>query len=263
MAAKLAPLIARARAEYPGIELSDDAFVAYLERVRPLAELQSLDALHAGDLLLAAGCVAKSDVALEIFEKKLVPELRAALRTVDPSPSFGDEILQKLREKLLVGEEPRITSYAGTGPLGGWLRVAALREAISQRRSGWREVPVEDGLAAVPHGGRSPEQDIAHRQHAEVFQRALRAAVAARPSRDRALLRYYYSDGVGVEELGRIYRVHASTVSRWLAQARDAILADTRKQLAAALAQSEAHVDSLLGLTHSLEVSLDTLLRSS
>lgn len=65
------------------------------------------------------------------------------------------------------------------------------------------------------------------------------------------------------QELGRIYRVHASTVSRWLAQAREAILLDTRKKLAAALAQSEGQVESLLGLTHSLEVSLNTLLRSA
>lgn len=263
---KLAPFIARARAECPQVLLADDAFVAYLASVRPLAELAALDKVHAGDLLLAAGCVQKLAPALELFEQRFVPDLRQALRTVDPSPSFADEILQQVRDKLLVGDgdaPARLSRYSGSGPLGGWLRVVALREAISKRRENWREVPAEAGLATLAHGGRSPEQDVAFKQHEIALQSALRAAVAAQPSRTRALLRYYYCDGVGVEELGKIYRVHASTVSRWLAQARDDIHSDTRRRLAEALRQNESQVESTLGLARSLEVSLDTLLRST
>lgn len=259
--------LARARAECPEVALDDAAFIAHLEQVRPLAELAASTSVAAGDLRLAAGCVAGDPAALALFERRFVPDLRAALRTVDPDQSFGDEIVQRLRDKLFVSQgdgapAPRLLRYSGSGPLGGWLRVVALREAITARRHAWREVPLEAGFADAAHGARTPEQELAHREHASSFQAALRAAIAAQPSRSRALLRYYYSDGVGVEELGAIYRVHASTASRWLAQAREAILVETRRRLAAALAQSESQVESLLGLAKSLEVSLGTLLRS-
>lgn len=262
---KLAPFMARARAECPQVALADDELLAHLASVRPLAELLAEEPSHAGDLLLAAGCLRRVDAALHLFEARFVPDLRQALRTVDPSPSFGDEILQRLRDKLLVGDgdsPPRLARYSGNGPLGGWLRVVALREAISSTRQHRREVPVEQ-LVDLARTGRSPEQELAFKQHEAALTSALREAIAARPSRDRALLRYYYCDDVGVEELGRIYRVHASTVSRWLAAARDAILADTRKRLAAALRQGESQVESMLGLAGGLEVSLTSLLRSA
>jgi RNA polymerase sigma-70 factor (ECF subfamily) len=137
-----------------------------------------------------------------------------------------------------------------------------LRTAVSARRRGWREVPDDDGFDAVAHAARTPEQELAHREHGELFRTALREAIAAQSSRTRALLRYYYSDHAGVEELGKIYRVHASTASRWLAQAREEILVETRRRLAAALRRKEADVESLLGLSGSLDVSLNTLLRS-
>jgi RNA polymerase sigma-70 factor, ECF subfamily len=262
----LAPVIARARAECAEVAapLGDDELLAHLAAMRPLAELAAVaDTVHAGDLLLAAGCLRRVDAALRLFEVRFVPDLRQALRTVDPSPTFGDEVLQQVRHKLFVGDAPRIASYSGTGPLGGWLRVVALREAVSKTRQHRRETPVDDALAELAKTGRSPEQELAFRQHEVALTTALRAAMAARSSRERALLRYYYCDNVGVEELGRIYRVHASTVSRWLAQARDAILADTRQRLAAVLEQSESQVDSTLGLAGGLDVSLTSLLRSA
>src|SRR5260221_6854340 len=167
---------------------------------------------------------------------------------------------------LLVGDDAsnarRLARFAGTGPLAGWLRVVALRVAVDLRRKGWRELPVEDGLAKLAASG-TPQHALARAQHAAALRAALTAAVAAQRSRMRTLLRYYYLDGVGVEELGRLYRVHASTVSRWLSTTRDAILADTRHRLAASLALGESDVESMLNLSGSLEVSLDTLLRTT
>jgi hypothetical protein len=62
-------------------------------------------------------------------------------------------------------------------------------------------------------------------------------------------------------QLGRLYRVHASTISRWLSATREAIL-DTRRHLAEALAMQHGEVESLLGLSGSLDLSLSSLLRS-
>ncbi|HEY6032727.1 MAG TPA: helix-turn-helix domain-containing protein, partial [Kofleriaceae bacterium] len=80
--------------------------------------------------------------------------------------------------------------------------------------------------------------------------------------RTRAILRLYYADGHGVEDIGRIYNVHASTVSRWLDKARGDILAQTRADLIERLHTPASQIDSLLGHAASLEISLEGLLRS-
>jgi len=87
--------------------------------------------------------------------------------------------------------------------------------------------------------------------------------IASQPSRTRTLLRYYYSENVGVEELGALYRVNAGTASRWLAQARSAIFEETRRRLAEVLGASPSEIESHLGLVHSLDVSLGSLLRTT
>jgi hypothetical protein len=107
---------------------------------------------------------------------------------------------------------------------------------------------------------RAPEEALARREHAELLARALRETIAAQPSRTRAVLRYYYGDRIGNDEIGAIYHVHASTVSSWLASARDAILAGTRKPLASEVGIAASEVDQLLGVTTSPEVRLQTLL---
>ncbi len=265
--ARITALCARARLECPELALGDDALGAHLVAIHgdALAALD-LDQLHAGDLRLVAACLQADPAALDLLDRRYLRGLTGVLRTVDPSPSFADEVIQVVRHKLLVadGATPaRLASYAGTGPLGGWLRVTALRTALGLRRQNWREVPVEDRLAMVEHGARTPQQDVAHAQHAAALREALTAAVATQPSRMRTLLRYYYLDGVGVEELGRLYRVHASTVSRWLSSTREAILDETRRRIAASLALAESEVESMLGLSGSLEISLGTLLRTN
>lgn len=251
-------VVARARAERPELTIDDARLRAHIEAVTAPARLATA---HAGDLALACGCAAGDVASLRAFEAEHGAMLAAAVRAVDPNPGAIDEVLQELRQRLFVadGEQPaRIYRYAGTGPLGGWLRVAAVRLAIDLRRRGWREVALED---AMVHAAAS-DDDPAGRHDLAVVRAALRAAIVAQPSRSRTLLRYYYGEQVGVVELGRLYRVNASTVSRWLSQARDAIFAETRRKLAEALGAAPGDVESHLGLVADLEVSLGSLLKT-
>ena len=258
--AALQALVARARAEVPELDVDAAALAAHVAAVAPAAPL---DALHAGDLALACGCARGDAASLRLLEARHGAMLRAAAATVDRDPAFVDEVVQELRRRLLVADgetAPRILRYAGTGPLGGWLRVAVLRQAIDQQRRGWREVPLDEVLVPDPVAPAGLDAARAH-DHA-VVRAALRAAIAAQSSRDRTLLRYYYGEQVGVVELGRLYQVNAGTISRWLARAREAIFAETRRQLAARLGAAPDDVESHLGLVGSLDVSLGSLLRT-
>lgn len=221
----------------------------------------------AEDLALAQACLAGDPAALGALDRLLADAALAALRSIDPSPAFADEVIQQVRIKLLVGggadARPRLATYAGRGPLGGFLRVAALRTAMSNKRDGGREVPIEDGLVQLADAAAGPGAAHVHADQAGHLRAALGRAIAAQPSRSRALLRLYYGDGTGVEDIGRAYRVHASTVSRWLERARHDILAATRAELARALRLDAQAIDSMLAVGPALEVSLGSLLRSA
>src|SRR5262249_41683920 len=68
------------------------------------------------------------------------------------------------------------------------------------------------------------------------FELAFREAVQSLSDRERILVRQHFLDGVSVNDLGRLYRVHRATAGRWLERARDALLAATRARLMARLA---------------------------
>jgi RNA polymerase sigma-70 factor (ECF subfamily) len=256
----LQELLARGRAAWPGIELPGAAFARHLgaiaaARGNPIADLR------AEDLYLACACARAEPRALEELDR-LLPEACASL----PAGSPADEVRQLLRQKLLVAaddEPPRIASYSGEGPLRRWLKVAALRTALNLRERDGREVALDDErIAGLSSAQPDPEMDYLKLRHAGDFSEAFRDAIAALSPRERNVLRLYYVDGLGVERIGALYQVHASTVSRWLAGTRETLLLETRRLLGERLRLQPAEVESLLGVLRSrLQPSLHRLLK--
>jgi RNA polymerase sigma-70 factor (ECF subfamily) len=75
----------------------------------------------------------------------------------------------------------------------------------------------------------------------------------------------HYLDGLGGDAIGRFYGgVHRSTVLRWIEAARERILGETRRLLAARLRLSSSELDSLVRLVESqLDTSILRPLRAS
>jgi RNA polymerase sigma-70 factor (ECF subfamily) len=222
----------------------------------------ALAELWVADLYLTCAVIDGVRAALLAFDRVLLRDIAPALRSIAGNAANIDETLQLVREKLLVptGGALRLESYSGHGPLGGWLRVSALRVAISEKRRARPEVSPEEDLEAILDLSPNAEIKVLAREASNDLRAALGTAIAAQPARIRAVLRMYYVAHHGVEDIGRVYNVHASTVSRWLAKAREDILAHTREHLVARLQTSQ--VDSLLGHAASLEISIESLLRS-
>lgn len=217
---------------------------------------------HAADLALAFGVARGDPVATRRFEQHVGGDLAAAVRAIDRAPDFVAEIAQRIRIHLMVGATPRIATYGGRGPLRAWVAIAARRMALNAKRDAR---PLGDGdddaLAGVVD--REPDPELRHlkmRYRAE-FRDALAAALAALSDRARAVLRLRFVDGLELAQIGRIYRVHESTTSRWVAAALDDVGRITREQLVARLAITAGTADSVARMVHSgLDLSVARLL---
>ncbi len=267
----LAELLASARAAWPRVRLEDAVFLRHLaERLAPASEPErTLRALPAADLFLACACVHGDAAAQAALDAHFLPKVAAAVARVYPGADAASEVCQVLREKLLTseaGHPPRLAGYLGQGPLAAWLRAAAVRTALNLRRSAQRQARAEEEAlaeATLP-GGTHPELELLRQRHRADFQTALAEALAALPSRERTVLRLHLVEGLSLERIGTVYRTHKSTVSRWLARAREAVLEGTRSRLAERLRLSSGELHSLLrDVPAQLDQSLSALLAST
>jgi len=268
--ALLSELLATARAAWPDLALPADVFLPYLAERLPEqgSLLEALRGLHVVDLYLACACARGLPAAHAALDARFLPKVDAAVARVTGGGDGTAEVRQLLRERLLSSEEgkpPRIIGYQGTGPLVAWLRAAAARTALNSRRSERRRAHAEEeAFAEGPMAGGDLELSYLRQQHRADFQAALAEALAALPTRERTVLRLHFVEGLSLERIGAMYQTHKSTVSRWIARAREDVLAEVRRRLAERLQLSSDELQSLLRAVRSqLDASLSSLLPRS
>jgi RNA polymerase sigma-70 factor (ECF subfamily) len=109
--------------------------------------------------------------------------------------------------------------------------------------------------------GADPELAFIRERHQEDFRVAFRAALGRLEARERNLLRLHHVHGLSMDAVSATYQAPRSTVARWIARAREQLLALTREELTARLGLSPDELDSLLRLVRSqLDVSLRQLM---
>jgi RNA polymerase sigma-70 factor (ECF subfamily) len=230
--------------------------------------------LHAADLYLACACANGAPAAVALFEEAHLARLEVALSgVVVITPEEIDEVRQQLRVKLLVGDPaaarpPLIATYSARGSLASWVRVAAVRQALTLVRDA--RIGARAGRRAADEGalgaalGADPELDFIQGRYRRDFEIAFAAALLEIADRDRALLRMHVVAGLTLEKIGAIYRVDRSTVSRWLSDARRDLLDRTELQVRDRLGVAPAEFESMARLlTSQLEIDLPELLRTS
>jgi len=267
---RLAEQLSEAETRWPGLSVDRRRFVAHwaarLARADDLGA--AVEQLHLPDLFLAFACAEGDSRALRDFGT-LLGTIAGAVRSVDASPAFVDEILQRLRTRVLVPDEgrtPRILDYAGRGSLENWLRAGALRLALNARRDARRgpeQLPDASLFEPVaPTADRTFE--LLRGKYAAEFGRALRQAFGSLESQERNVLRLHFMEGLSLNQIAAMYQVNKSTISRRMARARELLLARTRSALESALALPPAELDSLLEqLGPRLDVSLNSVLNPS
>jgi RNA polymerase sigma-70 factor (ECF subfamily) len=261
-------LVARARdaiaactAAWPDVRV-DPAVVQ--GRLRAAGDV---DDRRLGDLCLVWACLTGDPAAQRAVDRLIRAEATRVVGELRRPAWLVDEVHQELSQRLLVappGGEPRLATYAGQAVLGRWLGVAAMRTALNLTRRARPEAPLEDD-AEVAAALLPPDLAVVRDKYRGEVERAIRAAFDALDNaRDRNLLRLYYLERIGLDQLGQMFGVHGSTVSRWLTALREHVLEDVRARISEALglAGNYGDVDSLIRAVQSeLDLTLSRILR--
>jgi RNA polymerase sigma-70 factor (ECF subfamily) len=216
--------------------------------------------LRLDDLVLALACLARDASALDELDVVLRQTIKRLGRRLGEGER--EELEQLVRIRLLVGAggaPGKLALYSGRGALGGFVRVVALN-LLSQRQASGQS---DTALAALPDPSNWESRVLRVDQQLH-FRDAFRRAVQTLTARQRALLRLNLLDGLSIDELSPLYGAHRSSVARWLAEARAALDAQTRKLLGELLKLSSEEIERLLSSTQSgFELSLSRALRES
>jgi RNA polymerase sigma-70 factor (ECF subfamily) len=244
---------------WPGFNVRVDDLADYSKRA-PLAD-GAFE--HAADVVLACACVKNVEDAVAELHRVIRENVPMFVRRIDRNPEFADEICQRLHEKLLLGDPPRLATYTGSGPLLHWLRVMAVHLAIDTKRA---EPPLMNVFAetfadtmAADVGG--PELDVLKARYGPSLLEAVSRGLRALPRRQRAVLRLYVLAHLSSEEIGRMYRVHRATVARWISSAERSVFDTVKAEFRERWGLATSDVASLARLIRSqLPMSLEETL---
>lgn len=257
LSTELDGLHARGRAAWPQIDVDLAAFSQYVtDRVAP----DHVERLHAGDLYLCAACARGDARAIALVDEQYIAKLVSAL------PRFvqretAEDVIQLVRLRFLIGEHgrpPRISDFDGTASLATWLRVAAIRIAVSLHRKHQREALVDDvddvdAIAHVP----DPELALLQRQYGAEFRAAFRNSFVSLTARERNLIRHHIVDRLGIDGIAALYGVHRATAARRLTRARSTLIKRLQRELQIRLQLDREQLEGVLALLQGkLELSL-------
>jgi RNA polymerase sigma-70 factor, ECF subfamily len=259
--------IEAARERWPQLQPDPEALAAFLANpgesdAEPGSnDMGDVPLKHPDELVLAYQCAQGSPVALAIIEKEYLSEIPRYVSRIDSASDFADELTQQLRERLLVADQggrPRILTYTGRGPLGGWLRVVAVRIALTQKSQ--RKHSSDDDVGDLADLALPADEELVRRDNHEPFQQALRNAIARLSTRERNILRLRFVDNWSPEDIGKSYGVHRATVARWISALRDTVKTAMAEELRSTLGFRASEFASLLNLIESrLHLSLSRL----
>ena len=252
---------------WPQLAVDPAQFVAHVAtHVGEAPPLQAIATVRAPELYLAFACHDGDATAMTALEQAFGAHLQAAYRGLVGTELSSAEFRQLVRDRLFVADaqgRTKIGTYSGQGSLAAWLRVTAKRVGLNAVRGA--KLPVDrdigDDLFELPATLGDPELDLLKETYRAQFRDAFLEAVRALPARSRRLLRQSVTGGLTVRQIGRMYKVHHATAARWIADARQALIDGTRRQLQARLDVSARALQSIMGLIASqLDVSVARVL---
>jgi RNA polymerase sigma-70 factor, ECF subfamily len=250
------------RQAWPGVSLSSARFLA-----RAAAADIAPDRLtqKSADIFLAFACADGDPRAIQLFEREILSQIDLYVARFALSKHALDEVRQRVRVKLLVGGSPAIGRYRGYGTLAAWVRITAVRVAIDVAgTASSRQLADVDVLELGVSLDESPELATARSLYRDRLRAALEASLRDLAPRDRTLLRLFVVDGLNIEAIGLIYKVHRATIARWFVAMRARVFQSVRDKLGLQRQPSPSEMWSLIGLLQDdIQISARRVLAAS
>lgn len=251
IAADLATRLAHAQTAWPTLHASADEFAAALAALAPLHQL-TVDSVDAAEAFLWAAWQHSPDAAIAAFTASHRSLVASIATRFGLTGSDAADILSQLVQRLFVSDadEPaKFTQYVGRGQLGGLVRVAATRLALTLVGSKGRqtsEVP-----SNTPDQHRSTADKFAKAELQALLKQALEESATALTERQRAILRMHYVKQASIDDIAAVYRVHRATAARWLLDARSSMVENARETFLLRAALDEADLIEVASLVES------------
>ncbi len=230
--------------------------------------LDELEGLHAPDLYLACACTARVGPALSEFAARYLSRVDAYLGRLRNAPVRAEDVRRDLEDAMLFGRDGgagRIRQYTGRGSLERFVATAARNIALSMLRKKAKEDSGDwDALASrlstPPHG----DSTVARAAYGGAIHDALLNALGRLDRRQRTIVRLHLLKAVPLTQVGRMLRVHQSTVSRDFAAAMRVLYAEIRRQFRDLHGVRETEMKSIIRDVRSqLDLSLSQVLRDT
>jgi len=219
------------------------------------------------EIVLAHAVTAGDPAAVREFETRYLAPVRSTLRAMTLDAADIADIEQSLRLKLLVAEpggQARLLAYAGHGKLGGLVRVAAVREALTLLRRRKTTRSNDDWLEELSSPDDDPELAQLKARHRDAFKTSFEEAVRRLEPREHTLLRLHLVRHQTIDQIGTVYGVHRATAARWVDAAKRSLRTLTNKVLAERFDLRGPDLERVVSLIESrIELSIDRLLATS
>jgi RNA polymerase sigma-70 factor (ECF subfamily) len=265
---RLATVVKHARARWPKLEVPVADYLAHVaSKLEGSAVEAALERAKTDDLWVAYGCARGDATAVKLLIAEVEDDLHKALAPFRLDSGARDEVVQRLQERLFVSHSkgpPRIAGYAGTGPLPGWICAAAVRLAIDLTKEANAPVnrPDDEEVADKLEDPSDLEMSVIKQKYQKEFRAAFQIAFRALSAEERNLIRFNFIDGLNIEQIGAMQRVHRSTVARRIARIRQELFDGTKAALRDKFRLSTSELNSLLRLVKSdFDVSIQEALR--
>jgi RNA polymerase sigma-70 factor (ECF subfamily) len=259
---RLWALVAEGRAAWPDLPLDAKILVRFVAHhlTADMADA-ALDGLRPADLYLACACAQGMTAAINAFDRDYMREVDIALARMRIAAPRVADVKQLVRQRLFVGggtsgaptSAGKIAEYGGRGDLRRWVRSVAVRTCLNDLRKGKREILVDDDHLIAQHAisQDDPEVEYMKKTYSNEFKAAFTEALTQLGPREQTLLRYHHVDGLNIDEIGAIYRVHRVTAFRWIEKAKEILVKTTLDTLRTRLKLPADELDSVLRMIRS------------
>jgi RNA polymerase sigma-70 factor (ECF subfamily) len=127
------------------------------------------------EIYLACACAHGDAVACRYLESNYIGDVQISAARVCGSAVPVDEIVQRVRHKLLVGPPPALLKYTGKGPLQAWLRSVTRRTALDALRAVRSEAELDEARVEATNES-SIESRIDRGRFLQAFESSLARA---------------------------------------------------------------------------------------